>query len=162
MLKPEPPINGSVSGERKSLAPPVLPAKAKRTKVKNIQHIWAPVIFSSFILPSRLHWMIQDMCWIRGRPKWFEKLPEFFHRPDVCVGVDCLSCRHRIPKNHSPTVPEGSDHDFVRGQRFFLSLSSVEIRDGTIEWSASVPSFTHPGFRPAGSLPEGQEHNLEL
>ena len=105
---------------------------------------------------------MQDMCWIRGRPKWFEKLPEFFHRPDVCVGVDCLSCRHRIPKNHSPTVPEGSDHDFARGQRIFLSLSSVEIRDGTIEWSASVPSSTHRGFRPAGSLPEGQEHNLEL
>jgi len=118
-LKPEPPRNGSVPGERNFFSPPLLPAKAKRTEVKNMQHIWASVIFSSFIPASRRHWLTQDVCWIRVRPNWFETLLDFCQHPDVCVGVDCLSSRPRIPKNHSPTIPEDSDHDLAVGREFF-------------------------------------------
>jgi len=146
MLKPEPPKNGSVPSERNFLVLPLLPAKAKRIKVKKYANIWAPVFFSGFILPSRRHWLTQDICWIRVRPNWFKMLPEFFQRPDACVGVDYLSSRHRTPKKHSPTVPESSNNAFVRGQRMFYLFLPWIFRmvplDGVPLWLRShIPVF---------------------
>jgi len=42
----------------------------------------------------------------------FESLPEFFQRPVLGVGFDCLPCH--IHKNNSFTVPEENYHYLVR------------------------------------------------
>jgi len=59
----------------------------------------------------------QDFCSVLARMESFEKLPEFYQRPDEGVGVDCLPSRRRVHNNHFFRVPEDSDHDLARWRR---------------------------------------------
>ena len=85
----------------------------------------------------------QILLWLRGSsdmpsivkvkqdflllPNLFESLPEFFQRPVLDVGFDCLPSR--IHKNHSFTVPEENYHYLVPRLRM---SSSGEMGDGVI------------------------------
>jgi len=141
------------------LAPPLLPAKAKRIKVKKkyAKYLGPGNFFpASFSPPVGTGWRKMYVGFVWGRTG----LKRFLSSFSVLMYASGLIVSPRGIASTRITPPQSLKSVIIHlsvDREFFIFFFR-----GDSGWSASVASFTHPGFRPVGSLPEGQEHNFEL